>query len=54
MLACLMEQANNRLSLTSLQWDGRSSTGENLPAGVCLISMSENNKPVASLRVVKE
>ncbi|MBS4058695.1 MAG: T9SS type A sorting domain-containing protein, partial [Bacteroidales bacterium] len=53
-VACLMEQTNNRLSLTSLQWDGRSSTGENLPAGVYLISLSENNKPVAILRVVKE
>ncbi|MBS4056585.1 MAG: T9SS type A sorting domain-containing protein [Bacteroidales bacterium] len=53
-VACLMEQTDNRLSLTSLQWDGRSSTGENLPAGVYLISLSENGKPVASLRVVKE
>ncbi|MBS4056413.1 MAG: T9SS type A sorting domain-containing protein, partial [Bacteroidales bacterium] len=53
-VACLMEQANNRLSLTSLQWDGRSSTGDILPAGVYLISLSENGKPVASLRVVKE
>jgi len=53
-VACLMEQTDNRLSLTSLQWDGRSSTGDILPAGVYLISLSENNKPVASLRVVKE
>jgi len=53
-VACLMEQSSNRLSLTSLQWDGRSSTGDILPAGVYLISLSENNKPVASLRVVKE
>ncbi|MBS4058539.1 MAG: T9SS type A sorting domain-containing protein [Bacteroidales bacterium] len=53
-VACLMEQTDNRLSLTSLQWDGRSSTGDILPAGVYLVSLSENNKPVASLRVVKE
>ncbi|MDP3462507.1 MAG: choice-of-anchor Q domain-containing protein [Bacteroidales bacterium] len=52
-VARLLDQTDNRLAYTTLQWNGRGSAGENLPAGAYIISLVENGKEVESLRVVK-
>jgi hypothetical protein len=52
-VARLLDQTDNRLAYTTLQWNGRGSAGEDLPAGAYIISLVENGKEVESLRVVK-
>ncbi len=52
-VARLLDQTDNRLAYTTLQWNGRGSAGENLPAGAYIISLVEDGKEVETLRVVK-
>jgi flagellar hook assembly protein FlgD len=52
-LVPLLDQTDNRLAYTTLQWNGRGSAGENLPAGAYIISLVKNGKEVETLRVVK-
>ncbi len=52
-VARLLDQTDNRLAYTTLQWNGRGSAGEDLPAGAYIISLVEDGKEVETLRVVK-